>query len=808
MSPLFLALTQNAALLISLSVLHGLLSRFRNKSLLLYNILTGLLFGMMAIAGMSFPVDYQPGIIYDGRSVIMVLAGLFGGGIASAIAVVLAGAFRFYLGGPGIIAGITTIVATTSVGLIARHIYKNKSEVIPLFNLWLIGLIAHFLMIIAQLLLPWPLGLEIISKIWIPVITIFPITTLLIGILIQTETKRILSLAKIQESEKRYQALSENSPVGIFRTRPDGYTTYVNPKWIEITGVSFQDALGNGWLESVHPEDREKLFKGWNHATKQQHKSTAEYRYLHKDGRTTWIFGEAVGEFTDEGKLIGYIGTIVDITERKVMEQALKESEANYRNLFENDSAIKLMIDSENGAIINANKVAAKFYGWPVDKLKKLNIEQIRVNDSQGAVTVQKNSITHRKELIEEYQHQLADGTLRNVEVFTNKIRFQGKDCFHSIIHDITAKRKAEERLKLLSKAIEQSPVSITITDPSGKIEYVNPKFCAVTGYQLNEVIGENFSILNSNLHSGEFLKNMWTTISQGKDWVAEVRNKKRNGELYWESQIISPILDNNGKITNFISIKEDITLQKQMLKTVIEAKEKAENAEQLKSAFLANMSHEIRTPLNAILGFASMLTSREHLPETTKNDYIFIINKSAEALLQIINDILDISKLETGQVKIHKKHFQLKPLLKSLHSQYLEKLAYMEHPHIEIKLHSIQPDIWIINDENRLIQIFTNLLDNALKFTDCGKIEFGVSSVTDEDIEFFVSDTGIGIETDDQQSVFERFRQVGDSSTRIHSGNGLGLSIVKSLVELMKGNIELESQVNMGTTFRFKIPL
>ncbi|WP_053184812.1 PAS domain S-box protein [Sunxiuqinia dokdonensis] len=808
MNQLFIALTQNTALLITLSVLYGLLSRFRSGSLIRFKILAGLLFGLIAIAGMLVPVSVQSGIFYDGRSIVLLLSGLFGGGLAAAIAMILTGAFRVYLGGTGMFAGVLTIMLCPLVGVLARRLFQHKPGEISMFNLWIISLVAHLLMLLSQLAIPWPSALEIISEIWLPVLTVFPLATLIIAILMQTEERRLQALDSIRRSEKRYQTLSEKSPVGIFRTRPDGYTTYVNPRWSQITGLSFDDALGNGWLEAVHPDDKIKLLDGWNQATDRQEKSIAEYRFLKSNREVVWVFGEAVADVSETGEVLGYIGTITDITQRKLAEQALGESELNYRHLFENDSAVKLMTAPATGQIIQANLAASEFYGWTVDELKSMNINQIKIETPANGSAAPENSLDEQGNFYEEEQHQLANGKTRHVEVFTSKIRFQGQDCFHSIIHDVTGRRKAEEKLRLLGKALEQSPVSITISDREGLVEYVNPKFSEITGYRFDEVIGTNSDILNSREHANVLSRSIWDTITSGRDWIGEVENQRKNGERYWESLIISPIFDPAGQITNFISIKEDITERKQMIRDVIVAKEKAEEAEHLKSAFLANMSHEIRTPLNAILGFTTLLTTSKAITDETRESYMAIINKSAEGLLRIINDILDISKLETGQVKIYKQEFRINPVLESLYVQYQNKLTEAGKSGIELIQLPPPGDLEMVSDKDRLTQILSNLLDNACKFTESGTITFGVAQVLNGQVELMVSDTGIGIRKKDQSSIFERFRQVGQSSVRINSGNGLGLAIAKSLVELMDGQIEFESVLDEGTSFRIRFPL
>ncbi len=1056
---MFVEFTYNAALLITLSVLYGLLTRLRRGSNIQYKLFAGLLFGLIAIAGMYMPVQYKPGVFYDGRSVIMVLAGLFGGGIVSGISILLAGAYRIYLGGEGTVAGIMTIVSCVAVGLIFRRIYK-KPEDIRLIMLWVIGIIAHVLMLLSLLLLPWPLGLEVIQKIWGPVLLFFPVATFLIGILLITEEKRFSALIKIEKGERLFQTLSENSPVGIFRTRPDGCTTYVNPRWSRITGISYKNAMGKGWLDAVHPEDRNNVINKWRKAVDNQVDSVEEYRFIGEDGRVIWVYGEAVPEYSGDGEIIGYIGTIIDITqrkkfekalvqseenfrrsldesplgvriinmqgeniyanqslldicgggtldeflnmrfsnlyteessrlhavrkekrlngeyvsseyetaiinwkkeirylqvfrkeiiwngiphfqalysditERKIAEQALfeneealkeaeqiaqmgswtfyideniskwsenhyrilgfqpyevepsyesfksrihpedlhliyesqekidiykkpveiqlritfpekacrwilikmiphfdderlvtvkgiimdindikqavlalQESERNYRNLFENHSAIKLMINPLDGGIINANHAAAKFYGWTIEELKGMNIRQITVMEEKKIEKELKKAV-NGKNVHFEFKHRLADNAVRNMEVFTSKIKFQGKDCLHFIIHNVTQKKEAEEKLKLLSKSIEQSPVSILITDPSGKIEYVNPKFSETTGYLPDEILGKNPNISKSGYHSREFYEDLWKTIFSGENWTGEVQNKRKNGELYWESVIISPMLGSDGRITNFICVKEDITERKKMIREVIEAKEKAEESERLKSAFLANMSHEIRTPLNAILGFTQMLSFEPDLSPEEKEEYSSIINKSAESLLQIISDILDISQLETRQLKIFKKQFTIQEMFSDIFSQCKKKMTDEQKEKIDLKMEMPDEKIVIYTDYIRLTQILMNLLTNAIKFTEKGYINFGIFYHDQNQIGFFVSDTGIGIAKSIQRSIFERFRQADNSTTRIYGGTGLGLSIVKSLTELLGGEIHLESEEGEGTTFRFYLPV
>ena len=249
-----------------------------------------------------------------------------------------------------------------------------------------------------------------------------------------------------------------------------------------------------------------------------------------------------------------------------------------------------------------------------------------------------------------------------------------------------------------------------------------------------------------------------------------------------------------------------DITERKKVEQELLKAKEKAEESDRLKSAFLANVSHEIRTPMNGILGFAEFLRVPD-LPNETKNKYIDIINSCSKQLLGIITDIIEISKIETNQFKIVKNKINVNTILNNVFINL--KITITSSKNVELKLTSLLPEsnCMITSDETKLQQIISNIVENALKFTDTGSVEFGCREVNDELIEFFVKDTGIGIPADYQKIVFDRFRRVEMPQTESRGGTGLGLAICKSYIEIMGGKIWLESEEGKGTTFYFTIP-
>ena len=369
---------------------------------------------------------------------------------------------------------------------------------------------------------------------------------------------------------------------------------------------------------------------------------------------------------------------------------------------------------------------------------------------------------------------------------------------------DITEQKLAQEQILKLSKGIEQSPVSIEITDVNGIIEYVNPCFCETTGYSSDEIIGEHARILRSDKMPPETYQDLWDTIRSGGIWKRELLNRKKNGETFWESVTLTSIKNDKGVITNYIALKENVSERKLMEAELIKAKEKAEESDRLKSAFLANMSHEIRTPLNSIIGFSELLGDTD-FDQEQKNEFIRAIVENGNSLLSIISDIMDFSMLEAHQMKVRKETFSTKKLLNDLRNDFSKK-AVQKGLEFRLTQQINNEDIALNSDLYRIKQIFNNLIGNALKFTKEGHIEVGYE-VNEHDVIFHVKDTGIGIAPEYHQSIFERFRQIDLAKTRRYGGNGLGLSISKNLAELLGGNIWVESVPEKYSNFFFTIP-
>ena len=396
--------------------------------------------------------------------------------------------------------------------------------------------------------------------------------------------------------------------------------------------------------------------------------------------------------------------------------------------------------------------------------------------------------------------HQFSDSEISFFKTFAN---LSSTALANAKLFD--ENRQYTNQLKLLSRAVESSSVTVVVTDANGKISYVNPYFTNLTGYSFDEVVGENPRILQSGNQPAVFYKEMWDKLLAGDDWTGEFQNKKKNGELYWERATISPILNKEGEITNFVAIKEDITDRKQILEELIAAKEKAEESDQLKTAFLNNISHEIRTPLNGILGFGQIIAETELSVEERK-DFFKLLEKSSHRLMDTMTDYMDMAKLVSNTLKVTMKEFNLLVVLETMATKASKMCA---EKNIEFIPHF--PDesavVTLKSDPEFIIKILDKLLDNAIKFTSEGCVTIDCS-INGEQIMVVVSDTGIGIENDRLELIFDAFRQADNALSRTYEGSGLGLTIAKKMVTLLGGTISVVSAKGKGSTFTVTIPV
>jgi PAS domain S-box-containing protein len=1063
-------LIHNIALLIALSTFYGLFLQKLQGKPRAFRITIGIWFGLAAIAGMLTPYNYDEGVFFDGRSVILALSGLFGGWIPALISATIAGIYRIMAGGAGVYAGLGTIILCSATGLLFRYYYKNEAFKLTLIQLLYIGFVVNLAMLVSQLLFPWPVGIAIIGQIWLPVLLIFPATFMIIGALLGREQRKIISDEKLNLSERRYRTTLYSIGDAVITTDKKGKITLMNPVAEQLSGWTEAEALGkplenifhiineqsrrkvespvtkvlesgtiiglanhtllvakNGdeipiadsgapiedvqgnivgvilvfrdqteehlqkslleaseikyrelvesteaisweydllndtfiytapqvedktgwhpsewtnfefWKQNIHPEERENTSNFWMVCAQKGQNHSLEYRFRKKNGDYLWV-RDLITVETSDNQAVKLRGIMLDITTLKQTELDLKEQQLFLHEtqrighigtyLFDiqkNNWTSSPIMDEILGIDENFQKTVQSwnrivhpdqqsemmhyFIKTVLGNRQPFNKEYkiIRVNDGKerwvhghGQLTyddsgvalrmigtiqdvteqkeVENELLTSRSNLISlinsrnesiwsldgDYRLIVCNNYFRdsynaaygillemgvdlvsilppNLKTYWkikydaalqgNKVNFEftesinGKKHYFSVwLNPIYIKRRitgvtalsadvselveARENLKLSEEKFRRlferhSAVHFLLDPVTGRIDNVNQAAADFYGWSIEEL--KQMSIHDINTMERNELEETLESASQTKNNHFEVKHRLANGEIR-DVEIYSSSVNIMGK-EYLHSIIHDITEKQQLLRDVLAAKEKAEENDRLKSAFLANMSHEIRTPLNGILGFTGLITGEELPPKNKRMEYSAIINRSAESLMQLINDILEISKLDAGQFSIETREFNLCDTLNSLHTLYRKKLKDLNKEHIQLKLFLSEERLFMTGDETRLTQVFTNLLDNALKFTPAGKISWGIKESTPQSITFFVADTGIGIDPSKQEQIFERFSQADETISRSYGGTGLGLSIVKKMVQLMGGDITVTSDKDKGASFEFYLP-
>ncbi len=522
--------------------------------------------------------------------------------------------------------------------------------------------------------------------------------------------------------------------------------------------------------------------------------------------------------FNESGDVIQIIEYSHDITQQKISLDKIKLSEERYRNLVDMNPYGIVEMDI-NGTIIFCNKTFNDILGYNAGELIGKKIWSFY-------------ETKEKEKYLREYFKRVAKEHLKPIVIIDKNIKKNGQKVdikfdwdyrkdnndkiigFLAVVTDVTDQRRMFNEANQLANIVRQATDSIVLTDLKGNIIYVNPVFEKATGYKFQEVKGKNPRILksiNAN-YPPEYYEELWRNISSGKIWKGEFLNKKKNGEEYIEDASIFPIKDlSTGEIMGYGAVKSDITEKRKLEEKLQKSyehelllKEKAESANRLKSVFLANMSHDIRTPLNGILGFANLLMKKTENSQAL--GYVKTIINSGELLLNLLNDILDLSKIEAGQLDIYKQTFSISEILKSIKTIFE---IQFKNANIQFSINSDKnlPEK-MYNDKWRIHQVLSNLLSNTLKHSNANNVEINIKYDKSQDhFKFIVRDNGTGISNEHLKIIFDPFIQVESAKKYKTGGVGLGLAICKNLVSLIGGSIDLNSILGKGTEFKITIP-
>ncbi|KAA3620517.1 MAG: PAS domain S-box protein [Proteobacteria bacterium] len=675
-------------------------------------------------------------------------------------------------------------------------------------------------------------------------------------------TERTNAELALANRERQLSTLIGNLPGAVYRCRDDdAFSLAFVSNGIESLSGYAVEALTGGEVtrvDLIHPEDRSAVTRDIHRAVAEGDPFEVTYRLLHADGAQRWVLerGAATGETADGVHWIeGYIADISDRVAAETMRalqaqraEALLQLPRIVESTDENTFVARGLSLAEN---LTDSRVSFAYF---VDAGQEV----------LEPVTCSRGVATRRVHLTDPGSGFLADAVRRKSPVVVNDTAQRPgppSDCAdmsRAIVvpvidedgvvmlagvgdrHDAYAatdvesvqlvvneiwrtiqRRRSRLELDKLSQAIEQSSESIVITNHDGDIEYVNEAFERVTGYDRDEVLGKNPRFLKSGKTPASTFENLWQTLIAGHPWKGEFYNRRKDGTEYVEFSIISPIRQRDGRVAHYVAVKEDITEKKRigeeldrhrnhLEELVLErtqqlavARARAESANRAKSEFLANMSHEIRTPMNAIIGLTHLL--KNGIQDTVQIERLRQIDTAAAHLLRIIDDILDLSKIEAGKLTLEQTDFRVGDTLEEIRGLIGGRAA---RKGLDVRVELKDADMFVRGDPTRLRQALLNLAGNAVKFTDRGSVILR-ARILDRSggrvkFGFEIEDTGIGIPPETLTKLFRAFQQADATTTRKYGGTGLGLAITARIAGLMGGEVSAESEPGAGSTFRF----
>ncbi|WP_439115128.1 PAS domain S-box protein [Hydrogenophaga sp.] len=618
----------------------------------------------------------------------------------------------------------------------------------------------------------------------------------------------------VRESEQAFRQLAEQSPGIVYRAAMDGTSTtlYVSPRVQELgfTPDEWQ-AHPQAWLQALHPEDRDRTLDALARGVAAGRPFELTYRLRNAAG--AWRhFQDAICILQPtDGAAPVVQGVMLDITDRL-------EAQVYRDLLFMQLPDGVLMVDAQQ-RVVDVNPEAEGLLGFARAALMYRPLAELRWGRSDGTPALAMLQASGAVEW--PYRHP--DGHVCFFEV-TARTFDDGRQIL--VLRDVSQRRAEGNMLRKLSLAAEQASEAIVITDLDANIEYVNRAAIASSGYARDELMGQNSRILQSGLTPNSRYRKLWGALTAGKVWRGFLNNRRKDGSLYIEFAVISPVRSSDGTVTHYLAVKEDITEKRRMgedldryrtqLDDLVEqrtqeldrARRSAEAASAAKSAFLAAMSHEIRTPMNGVIGLAEVLLQTRLSPQ--QHDMAETILESGQALLRLIEDILDFSKIEAGRLTL--EALPMEPL------QVVEKACDILQPMASVRQVQLRAFVdpqlppQLLGDSVRLRQIIINLVGNSIKFSagleHAGRVSLRLTQAAPDTLRLVVADNGIGMSPEVQQRVFHAFVQGDLATNRQYGGTGLGLVISQRLVQAMRGTMALHSEADRGTVFTVDLPL
>jgi PAS domain S-box-containing protein len=593
----------------------------------------------------------------------------------------------------------------------------------------------------------------------------------------------------LRESEERYRSLFEQSPLGIYRTTPDGRILVANPALLQILGYASLDELRSRNLEEsgFQPEYPRQAFK--DAIEREGEVRGFETIWVMKNGGRAYGRQSARAIRDADGRTLFYEGVVEDVTAQRRGEDALRHSEAQYRHLFESAGDAIMVFEPETETIFDANPKACELYGFTRDELigtsvKRLIVDVARAEDRIANV----GRSTHVQPF--ETVHLRRDGTPVDLEVSMSVIDYRGHPARLVTARDITKRKQGEEERRRLSVAMEQSAEAVVITDSGGVIQYVNPAFTWITNYRADEVIGLNPRVLKSGQQNPSFYAEMWTTIAHGSVWTGKLTNRRKDGTLYEEEMSISPIRAENGTIINYVAVGRDVT-EEIALQAQLRQAQKMEAVGML----AGGVAHDFNNLLQAMLSHVEVVRGRyaeaAQMAATMADLEAEIRRGSA-----LTRQLLLLARRETAKLE----QLDLNEVIGSA-ATFLRRLV---RANVAFSVELADEALPVTADRGQIDQVLMNLAVNAADaMPGGGRLTIRSGSHGRAWVWFAADDTGSGIPIEIRERIFEPF-----FTTKAQGkGTGLGLSVVHGIVTQHHGVVEIQDVPGGGTSFRVTLP-
>ena len=646
----------------------------------------------------------------------------------------------------------------------------------------------------------------------------------------EEKKKNVLLLKELQQKKDELESLLNNSEYHtyrtviesandiIFKTDLKGNFTFVNPAAENKTGYLNNELIGMHFMTVIRDDHRNRIQQTYIDQYQSQLKTSySEFPFISKSGNEIWVGQNVQPIFDAENSIIGFTAISRDITERIKSQEQLHLVNTRFESIV-NNLDIGLVLENTNRKTIMANQRFCTLFNYEMDPNEMIgfdcfkyleNAEDFFLNGRKQIEIF--NSFVDEKITKLAHQVSLSDGRFLEcdyIPLFVDSIYSGHLWKYTDVSERINAQRiliQNEEKYRLI---IQNMNLGLLVVDNDGIVVDSNPSFSDMTGYTSEELIGKSAAAIFIPESKEETLENIIDLRKKGISSAYELNLKNKSGENIWMLISGSPIFDANNNINGSIGIHLDITERKEQMIGLMLARKKAEELAYSKEIFLANMSHEIRTPMNAVIGMARLL---EEMPMSAKQTaYIEAIKISSENLLVIINDILDFSKIDLGKLELEESNFNFFSFIRNIMIQFEVKAR---EKNLLFK-NQIDSDIseFFVSDPGRLAQIISNLISNSIKFTHEGGVELNCvlirESPESQVLRISVSDTGIGIEQENKELIFESFMQEHSSINRKYGGTGLGLSISRQLLKLFKSDMTVITEKGKGSAFSFEVEL